>query len=534
MDTKEFIEKSTRQIEQMSPKEIKETLLNLVRLTPKSERFKIFQILDGQNESKFSTASYFQNWFEKISLLDIHFEAEYFEIYDSSPWASEGNYVFQDPHGIREKIIEILEFAKICLYQKEYILAFELYLECCAFPFQIFDVDSETVMEFDLEALVAQEALTVDLSEIASHLLYATYQTTLPQKRVATFVRYFSQWDMCQKISLNDVFSVGPEHLPDSSLFLQEWLLFFEEDTSLFGQKLYKEALQIPNVFESASDLFFLAKKVGAKQPESFLVCLEMAIASNDWEFAKEIIQQSFKTIPRLVPVRAKIAKHGIKVSKNLFDSNFEHQTIQEIFYSDPTIDALLNLLNHGIDSFEKEACLSFVRSSKRKNRSEFLLFLEAFEDVYQTEKRNRKALGWSTLSKGKIIPLFLLVMNKQIDSPAANFILENILYRISEQPIDSFKEQFKNWALSIEISSTDQLRYLTWCRKEIERRADELIDTRFRNHYKGIAALLMLLAETEENCGLLNAKQHTFEKYRSMHSRKSSFTRELKAFYSF
>ncbi len=38
--------------------------------------------------------------------------------------------------------------------------------------------------------------------------------------------------------------------------------------------------------------------------------------------------------IPRLVPVRAKIAKYGIKVSKNLFDSNFEHQTIQEIFYS--------------------------------------------------------------------------------------------------------------------------------------------------------------------------------------------------------
>lgn len=95
-------------------------------------------------------------------------------------------------------------------------------------------------------------------------------------------------------------------------------------------------------------------------------------------------------------------------------------------------------------------------------------------------------------------------------------------------------KEQFKSWALSIEISSTDQLRYLTWCRKEIERRAGELIDTRFRNHYEGIATLLMLFAETEENCGLLNAKQNTFEKYRSTHSRKSSFTRELKAFYSF
>jgi len=86
-------------------------------------------------------------------------------------------------------------------------------------------------------------------------------------------------------------------------------------------------------------------------------------------------------------------------------------------------------------------------------------------------------------------------------------------------------------WRKYFSISEKEQSYYIKWLDRLIEERTKAIIGRKFRNHYGGVARLIMALGEVEESRGVTGAKRAMYTRYRTLFPRHSAFKAALDSY---
>lgn len=534
MEFREFMDQVEKQIAAMSNEERTACLLNLLRGTPAANREQVLEQLSATPGSEAAVNKQFeaiQRIIEELEEEETHFLAEGYEVYNEDYWDSDYKYEYTDPNNTAAKIHKCLEGARELLYQKHYKEALTLYESLAMMPFNVCDEETDDEWDLDLEELAKEDILHIDLPDVAAHLMYALCQSAIGEERLKTLLLYY-HWPMCQKISLSEVFDKGPEPVKETEKLLHEWIDFLQGNPSSIAQNRMLEAVAMSEEYQDPDRLYSLAQKNAEAHPELYLRCMDLLIRQGKSLPALKAGTNGIERIPASNSVRSEVAKKVIVLAEQNGDNQAAHSAYLAAFYSHPTVDNLLALLEQKLFSQGKQHLISFVKTSgKIEDKSVFLFFLGEFAEAYVRAAKDKQALGWSSAEKGTIIPLFLLLFREEKASQAAKSLTDRVAYRVYQGDKADFAAAFSQWKERVKIPAAEKQSYFSWCKREVENRGKSLIDTKFRSHYRNMAALLVVTGEAEEGLGVEGARQQLIDKYLKLHYRKRNFTSELKGF---
>lgn len=415
------------------------------------------------------------------------------------------------------------------LYQKHYDIALELKERCLEFDFLAYDEEIRDDYEYSFVDLIDEKILTIDEAKFGAELLYCLYQTSESTLEIGQqFYDYFSRRP-CQKVHLSDLYGIGPEPLKNFDQFLTEWIQGLKENNTPLAKHLLKEALQLSPQYVSGAQYFAMAQETVDSHPELYLEAMKLYQNEGELEQALKAGLDGINRITRMDKTRSQVAEEVSQLANRLGDKSVWHQAQFARFYSDPTVDHLLLLLKINLSSVERQQLLNFIQTNKQIDAIELLLFFMAqFDQVFQKVSQDHAKLGWRGREKGTIIPLFLLLLGKDIPSKAGHELFADVAYNLSSRDLTSIEKDFYDWKQTVTLTQAQKDTYLKWCKKEVKARADAMIITKFRQHYGRMAALVVSLGEAEESCGITSAREKTIANYRKKHSRKSNFKAEL------
>lgn len=531
MEYSTFINETERAIEQMNESEKTVCLQNLIRIADKDQLEQVYQVVVGGAQSKQLLEQEFKQWkqyLEKLDSMSGHFVVEVDRDQPYDYWDDEEYYIYHDPKEIGPKLNACAAFAEKLLLAQSYTYAKELYETLYLMPFYVYSEEMEDYFESDLEELAEHNIVSLNPNQFATSYLYTIYQTTAANERPKKLFRAWSM-QLCYAVKLADVFSAGAEPLPDNQKFLEEWIAFLQNKTERMATELFLEAVKLSKTYTDNEALLRLAKKTRTTKPEVYLWLIEKLILEAKFDKAITIGKAALQDIPQRFSQRSEIAESLIALAKEQqVDTNIRY-LLEESFYSLPTIDKLLQLLETGLSSTEMDRIIQFVSQKQVEHRLVMLFFLQQFDTCYTGAARNKQALGWRTSSKGQLIPLFLLLFMDNLDTPAATLLEKEIAYFIYPGNWSDFVAAFKHWKACVHPDAKTKEKIFAWCQKEIKKREEALIQTQYRDHYARAAALVIAMGEAEEALGNLGAAERNWQYYRQKHSRKSSFGREMK-----
>lgn len=523
------MEQTTEKINQMSAAEKTDFLLNLLRLTPAVKREQVLQLMYDDSFPFEQQFQEYQNYLTELADKEFHFTAEDEEIYNEFDWEPDYQTILKDTENVGKKLTEILNFAKQLVYQRHYQAAHDLYTRCLELQFLAYDEELWEQYEYSLSDLFNEGLINDNSHNIIVHLLYTVYQTTDSFTECVKIFYHYLAFPMEDEVKIADVFTVGPQPLEQTEKFLFDWINFLKIKPSPLADRLLLDAVRTSPYFKQAEHLFTLAQETARFHPQLYLECINSFSEQNAPEKSLTVGKDGLKKISLNNKVRSQVAEKVVGFSEQLNDNAIIHTAVQDTFYSDPCLDHLFPVLKLPLSEQEQERLLRFVQNDRSvADRIPLLFFLGQFENVFKKIGSDHHALGWSVNDKGIIIPLFLLLLRSMQPSLAARSLMSEIKPRISSQYFDVFENEFDIWKQTIFLSEADKVRYINWCKKEVENRGKDLIVTKFRHHYGRMAYLIVTLGEAEENVGITNARARTIQKYRKAHNRKRNFIAAL------
>ena len=159
-------------------------------------------------------------WKQQIGEGELYLDTEEYEDYSGGYWDREWITDYYDNHGIGDKIMSMIRFAKDCVEDRRYQEASDIYE--WLWEMQVV-TDNEYSESIDLEMLEENNLIHADMKELALLTLYADYQFLPPEKRAEDIYLYFSM-SVFSKLHIEDMFRMGRESLKDTEQFWKDWI----------------------------------------------------------------------------------------------------------------------------------------------------------------------------------------------------------------------------------------------------------------------------------------------------------------------
>lgn len=552
MNYNEFMKAVDEKLSAMSEVEKTEWIHNMARTTNANKRIIFLNSLTKKQDycpDIFikKELKELEDWCRKIEDAEIYFECSGYEEYGESYWDSDYTYEYSDIFEIGKKLSRAFQVAEGLLFQKEYQQAAVLYDLLCSITFSALDSDIEELRELELEELVEEKLVILDLKRIALNMMYTKYQVTEGGERASALYRYLS-WDMYKNIKVEEMFTTGPEELKGIDRFMEDWISFLKNtDGDLAGGLLSEACIYQGGI----SRLCEVAREVWARHPVLYQhACKYLLNEKKEFECVK-LGMEAISVLPEKLIIRGNIADLAAKAAVQLENSDIINQCYEAAFYSESTLYHYLRLFelsdykniadravqhaktlpeNSMREVYQKNKQM-MVNSLSKEHKKLLRFFNGEFDYIYEECKKDGNTLGWSSNFKGTVIPLFILLLDKNKKlTKAGQRLIDGIDYRLgfAEDNTKSFMDQFLGWKEKVVLRSEQYEKYIAWLNEEVDKRTEAVVGGNYRKSYYKAALLITALGETLESNGKLYGRMVTIEHYRKMHPRKRAFKAEF------
>ncbi|MEA5024282.1 hypothetical protein SDC9_09393 [bioreactor metagenome] len=548
MNYHEFMEAVDKKLALMSEAEKSGWIHNMARTRSEHERAAFLNSLMGKQEHfpVISEREWIEAWCRKIDNQEIYFECSY-EEYGGDYWGSDDVYEYTDIFEIGKDLLRAFKIAEGLLFQKDYSRAAALYDRLCRLSFPTLEDETEEWSELNLEELVSEGLVSLNLKQIALNLLYARYQAAEGRERSAALYTYLA-WDMCKNISIEELFTAGPEELKGLDVFMEEWLDFLKDIPGDRAGDLLIEACLCRGGIVRLCDV---AKEVCTRHPILYKYACDYLLNGNKALECERVGLEALGMLPEQLIVRGKIAAITAKAAEQLEHPDILRQCWEAAFYSEPTLNHYLQLFelpdhrniadraaNYAKTLPERPSTAEgynnrqmLVNHLSREHKAVIRFFNREFAAIYEECKKNKTALGWSSDFKGLAVPLFVLLLSKNKEiTKAGEKLINGIDYRLGfeEEEGADFRELFLRWKEKAILTDEEYERYIEWLKKEVDIRTEAVVGGGHRKSYYKAAALVAFLGETLESNGMANGRRILIEHYTKMHPRKRAFKGEF------
>jgi hypothetical protein len=552
MNYNEFMKAVDEKLSAMSEVEKTEWIHNMARTTNLNQRIIFLNSLTKKQDycpdiSLKKEIKELEDWCRKIEDAEIYFECSGYEEYGESYWDSDYTYEYSDIFEIGKELSRAFQIAEGLLFQKEYQQAVALYDLLCSITFSALDSDIEESSELELEELVEEKLVILDLKRIALNMMYAKYQVTERGERAAALYRYLS-WDMCKNIKVEEMFTIGPEELKGIDRFMEDWISFLKNtDGDLAGGLLSEACIYQGGI----SRLCEAAREVWARHPILYQhACKYLLNEKKEFECVK-LGMEAISVLPEKLVIRGSIADLAAKAAVQLENTDIINQCYEVAFYSESTLYHYLRLFelsdyqniadravqhaetlpeNSMWEGYHKNKQM-MVNSLSKEHKKLLRFFNGEFDYIYEDCKKDRTTLGWSNNFKGTVVPLFILLLDKNKKlTKAGQRLIDGIEYRLgfTEDHTKSFTDQFSGWKEKVVLRNEQYEKYIAWLKEEVDKRTEAVVGGNYRKSYYKAAVLITALGETLESNGKLYGRMVTIEHYKKMHPRKRAFKAEF------
>ncbi|QUH25718.1 hypothetical protein [Serpentinicella alkaliphila] len=552
MNYNEFMKSVDEKLSSMSEMEKAEWIHNMARTINENQRIIFLNSLTKKQEycpdiSIKKEIKELEEWCRKIEDAEIYFQCTGYEEYGEGYWGRDYTYEYSDIFEIGKELSRAFQIAEDLLSQKEYQQAAALYDVLCSITFATLDSEIEEWSELGLEELVEEKLVILDLKSIALNMMYAKYQVTEGEERAAALYRHLS-WDMCKNIKAEEMFTVGPEELKGIDRFMEDWISFLKNiDGDLAGDLLTEACIYQGGITRLCEE----AREAWARHPILYKhVCKHLLHDNKEFECIK-LGMEAIKVLPEKLIIRGNIANLVAKVAVQLNDTDIINQCYEAAFYSESNLyhylrlfelSNYLNIADRAVkyaqtlpensmwEGYHKNKQM-MVNSISKEHKMLLRFFNGEFDYIYEECKKDRTTLGWSSSFKGTVVPLFILLLDKNNKiTKAGQRLIDGIEYKMgfTGDYRQSFTDQFLYWKEKVILRSEQYEKYIGWLKEEIEKRTESVVGGSHRKSYYKVAALITALGETLESNGKLHGRMVTIEHYKKMHPKKRAFKTEF------
>ena len=462
-------------------------------------------------------------------------------------WSSEWIWEYEDKKGIGRIIEDAVLFAHDCMNDCRYEEAVTIYKLVMDAQIYVEDECGGDSFELSLEEMVNEKLVGVNLKVLALDVLYSNYQLQTAAQCASLLYSYFT-YPYFKEIHIEDIFSIGREELRDTDMFFQSWIDFLMRESGEVAARLLKEGILY---YKGTLGLVEMARKCYKEHPSVYLAVLLEYEKVHDYEKMKEIGKEALENLECDLKIRGEIAIKTAQASCCVNDSEFMKKCWYEAFYSNSTIPNYLRLfVNKEVIGEYKglaEKRIEKLRISENyyDHKSEtakndideiqykYLHFFSGhFDKIKNWCMEQKRSLGWSGNFIGYGVDFMLLYLymdhnprkaGKSIATRVSNrigltecknlvFIKENFVFEtdVSKQKSEEiFWDVFCLWKANYTISINDVNIHVDWIESVINKRANAIVDGKYRNKYNDVALLIAALGEVKESIGVKMCKSN-------------------------
>ncbi len=402
------------------------------------------------------------------------------------------------------------------------------------------------------------DMLEVDIEEHLALYLRAIYLDSPPPERQASLLETINEYSyLARNIGLEDIINTLDTDLPDFDLFLNGWVKFLEDQNNIKVGRLLREAVVLQGGVDAIA---VLARQNAELYPRAYLDWIKALGEEDGVEPVIAVAREGLATIPKDYLVRAEVAEIISQYGEKLDDDCLKLEGYEESFYSNPSMNYLLDLYGTAIEcdcleTIQNQAeqrlwelfkqdrgCVTYNHHHAELNRaylSDNILYralvlggryIELFELC-----KGKGSLGWSGGNNPKpffvTFTMYLLSgngMHLKVIEKQLNNLMAGSFYGLDNEQAAKYKRIITVTRKSLELTKEQEEFYLKWCTKEIGKRVDGIVTNQYRSSYYKAADLLVAMAETFTNRGEKKKGADFIAKYRSKYPKHSAFKREL------
>lgn len=456
-------------------------------------------------------------------------------------------YDYYDVFGIRNDLNKAFKVAEDLLFQKEYKESSILNGRLLNMSFYILDRDTEEWDELDLEEAIDEIPITFDYRQVILNIMYAIYQDSKGKNRAENLCRYLTR-DKCKNIKIEDIFRIGPEELKDIYSFMEEWISFLIlMDGDRAGELLLEACLYQGGIIR----LCETAKNEYLQHPILFKYACEYLLNENKYSDCEKLGLEAITVLSENLIIRGEIADLTAKAATNLNHFDVVNKCYEVAFYSKSILNNYFRLfelpdyeniakkatkyvekaLEDYNENFSYKNKQMMINSLSKSHKDIIKFFSGEFDYIYDKCKKDKSTLGWSSGFKGIVVPLFILLLNKNGEvTKAGDKLINEIIHRIGFMggDVNSFFDMLLNWKDKQVLSEEQYEKYMSWIKEEVDKRIDAVVGEGHRKSYYKAAALITALGEALESNGMIDGRTSLIEHYKKRHSRKRAFKAEF------
>lgn len=488
------------------------------------------------------------DFFEKIENQELTMTAYWYEDYSDGYWNSRDVWEYEDPDGIIQMLIPIINLAQDSMNDCWYEEALSIYDRLL--DLEIYANDGGDGVTVGLQELVAEELLKLDLTSICLNTLYCDYQVQDRTKRVEDIHTYF-RYPLFQKIQIQDMFQVGRQQLDDENDFWNEWIQYLLVSENNTDSRLLKEAIEFCCDEQMVSDF---AEKYYNSHPALYLYAIDACVRKRNVQKALQLSKSAMEKLDVQWRIRSEIAKKAAEIADSLDAVEEKNDYLYEAFRSDSNVKNFLylfenrdlaekygmnckDLLPVGGYSTNMELRMTYKEKDfnylSQDTYNALLFLMGEFTATRQKCKNTTNSLGWSSSFIRKGLSLFLLYLydGEYMGTETAIREIGGLYGRSEEMDGETFFEMLKKWKTYYPMEQAEREEILNWSEKIIEKRVEAIVGGQHRRQYGEVAKWLGALAEIRESWGEKGIKLNLREKYRKKYPRHSAFQGELNSY---
>lgn len=502
---------------------------------------------------------------ERIENGELCLEGSLNEEYDEWYCSEDEEFLYEDPEGIVDILMDACGFVRKCIDCEEYKAAYEIadmligleitvggeYLDYTDEPMRIDELEYYHLGDLDYKTFVADA-------------LCAAYCANPLAERAAVLYRIIIN-SRQNDITLQMVMQSGYE-LPETDEFLPLWIAYLGQLNTDIARNLLKEALELTN---DAGVLLENARRYCTQHPELYEQYLLNQMGKGE---AADLFATGWEALEKIPPeytVRSSIA---LLMSRIALQNGIDGAEMcwLEAFRSDTRVVNYLRLLTecHDLSEVRQDAIEICHQTREQLGKNTYLYVQERQQRLNQVNpvtvymlaflagefhyvKENgmnvKSSLGWSTTFMKCGMAAFLLLLTERdtlslggremchMIVSSTGFNKEDYEKGILETITDSSEEWFWKclcrWKESVSLSEEEKESYLQWIGDLVMKRVNGIMENNRRNYYGECAAYVAALGEAKESRGEIGGKQRTMLGYKEMYSRRSAFHAELRAY---
>ena len=547
MNYNDFMKAVGEKLSAMSEKEKTKWIYNKARVSETNERSKFLNSLNGKADYEpiIYEKDKIEQWFKKIEEEEIYFECSSYEEYGESYWDRDFVYDYYDPFEIIEGLRDTFLIAESLLFQKQYKESQKLNSRILNMSFIVSDRDGGDWNEFSFEEVIDEIWTNFNIERIILYLMYATYQITKGKDRSQSLYGYL-RWNKEKNIKIEDIFRIGPEELKDIDTFMGEWISFLIDTDGDRAAELLLEAC----LYRGMDYLCEIARTEYMRHPVLFKYACQELLNKNIYTECEKLGLEAIKALPKNLMIRGEIADLTAKAAINSGHYDIVNGCYEVAFYSKSTLNNYFRLFElPNYETITKESAKHaeklpendayefnngneqmMVNTLSRNHKDIIRFFNGEFDYIYNICIKEKYSLGWTTGFKGIVIPLFILLLNKDKKfTKAIKKLVGEIIYRLEFVGEDrDFLNLFSKWREKQVLAGEQYEKYMYWLKDEIDKRAEGVVGGGYRNSYYKAAILITSLGEALESNGIIGGRAKIIEHYRKLYSRKRAFKGEF------